>query len=58
MGVARNEAGVVVYPDGGAYAVAVFTRREQDQPRDPARIDSGIGTIARNLVDQLRTSNS
>jgi fatty-acyl-CoA synthase len=27
MGIIRNEAGVVTFPDGAAYAVAVFTRK-------------------------------
>jgi beta-lactamase class A len=56
LGVARNEAGVVTFPDGAAYAVAVFTRREATVTTDPALIDAGIGRIARLLVDQLRQS--
>ncbi|GAA0465324.1 serine hydrolase [Paractinoplanes deccanensis] len=54
MGVVRNEAAVVTYPDGRAYAVAVFTRRPRGVTVDPARVDAGIGRIARSLVDQLR----
>jgi hypothetical protein len=54
LGVVRNEAGVVSFPDGGAYAVAVFTRRPIDNRVDPAVIDTTIGTIGRILIDQLR----
>jgi beta-lactamase class A len=57
LGVVRNEAGVVTFPDGGAYAVAVFTRRQAGATADPALIDAGIGKIARTLVDSLRSSN-
>ncbi len=53
MGIVRNEAGVVTLPDGTAYAAAVFTRSEPGAT-NAAEIDSGIGTIARLLVDQLR----
>ncbi len=54
MGVARNEAGVVSFPDGQQYAVAVFTRCTPGVTTDPAHIDAGIGRIARTLVDYLR----
>lgn len=54
MGVVRNEAGMVTFPDGRLYAVAVFTRRRSGVTTDPARIDAGIGRIAAALVDQLR----
>lgn len=54
MGLVRNEAGVVSFPNGEQYAVAVFTRCAPDATVDPARIDAGIGRIARALVDQLR----
>ncbi|WP_068921477.1 serine hydrolase [Planobispora rosea] len=50
----RNEAGVVEYPDGGCYAVAVFTRSygtAQNQPR----ADAVIGTAARAAVERLRS---
>nr|WP_221473337.1 serine hydrolase [Planomonospora venezuelensis] len=50
----RNEAGVVEYPDGGRYAVAVFTRSygtAQNQPR----ADAVIGTAARAAVEHLRS---
>jgi len=53
LGVVRNEAGVVTFPDGAAYAVAVFTRRERGCPVDPAVIDAAIGKIAAELVGQL-----
>ncbi|GIH03772.1 serine hydrolase [Rhizocola hellebori] len=54
MGLVRNEAGVVTLPTGQRYAVAVFTRCEPAATIDPARIDAGIGTIARALVDELQ----
>lgn len=54
MGIVRNEAGVVTFPDGSAYAVAVFTRSGPDA-RNAAEIDASIGAIARLLIDQLRT---
>lgn len=54
MGIVRNEAGVVTFPDGSAYAVAVFTRSDR-ATSNAAEIDAGIGTIAALLIDQLRT---
>jgi beta-lactamase class A len=56
MGLVRNEAGVVTYPDGERYAIAVFTRSVPDATVDPARVDAGIGRVARALVDSLRGS--
>jgi beta-lactamase class A len=49
----RNEAGVVEYPDGGRYAVAVFTRSESTTTKNPAA-DAAIGAAARYAVDTLR----
>ncbi|WP_113701393.1 serine hydrolase [Nonomuraea lactucae] len=49
----RNEAGVVEYPDGGRYAVAVFTRSSSPAVNQP-RADAVIGTAARMAVDHLR----
>jgi len=50
----RNEAGVVEYPDGGRYAVAVFTRSTSlAQKNAPA--DAVIGAAARFAVDALRS---
>lgn len=49
----RNEAGVVEYPDGGRYAVAVFTRSFSPALNQP-RADAVIGTAARMAVDHLR----
>ena len=54
LGIARNEAGVVTFPDGDAYAVAVFTRTQRHTKTDPKLHDAVIGQIARALVDQLR----
>ncbi|MFK0040531.1 serine hydrolase [Paenarthrobacter sp. NPDC090517] len=50
----RNEAGVVTYPDGRQYAVAVFTRSLTLEDPQPA-IDSAIGKAARLAVDILRS---
>lgn len=49
----RNEAGVVEYPDGGRYAVAVFLRTHSMAVRQP-RADAAIGLAARAAVDFLR----
>ncbi len=49
----RNEAGVVTYPDGRQYAVAVFTRSATLDDPQPA-VDAAIGTAARLAVDALR----
>lgn len=50
----RNEVGVVEYPDGGRYAVAVFTRSASTAASLPAA-DAVIGTAARLAVDALRS---
>ncbi|WP_328992798.1 class A beta-lactamase-related serine hydrolase [Kribbella sp. NBC_01245] len=50
----RNEAGVVTYPDGRQYAVAVFTRAFSLDERQPA-VDASIGRAARLAVEQLRS---
>ncbi|WP_372670958.1 serine hydrolase [Amycolatopsis kentuckyensis] len=50
----RNEIGVVTYPDGAAYAVAVFTVGGAETLRRPD-IDRAIGDAARAAVDQLRS---
>ena len=49
----RNEVGVVTYPDGGRYAVAVFTTAESLNQKNPAA-DAVIGRAARLAVDALR----
>lgn len=49
----RNEAGVVVYPDGRRYAVGVFTRAEVYAGRTP-RVDAAIGAAACAAVEMLR----
>lgn len=54
MGLIRNEAAVVTFPDGQQYAVAVFTRSTPETTTDPSRIDAGIGRAGRALVDELR----
>jgi beta-lactamase class A len=49
----RNEIGVVEYPDGGRYAVAVCTRSASTAFTLPAA-DAVIGTAARLAVEHLR----
>ncbi|AGI87344.1 serine hydrolase [Streptomyces albidoflavus] len=49
------EAGVIRYPDGGLYAVAVFARsRELTASR--TEVDAAIGATARIAVDFLRSA--
>ena len=50
----RNECGVVTYPDGRQYAVAVFTRAHTLTERQP-KVDASIGTAGHLAVDHLRT---
>lgn len=50
----RSEAGVVEYPDGGTYAVAVLTRSFSSALNQP-RADAVIGTAARMAVNHLRS---
>ncbi|MEI5032245.1 serine hydrolase [Streptomyces sp. S1A(2023)] len=47
------EAGVVRYPDGGRYAVAVFARTRELAASRTA-VDAAIGATARLAVDSLR----
>ncbi|MCT1363220.1 MULTISPECIES: serine hydrolase [unclassified Microbacterium] len=51
----RNEAGVVTYPDGRQYAVAVFTRAASLADRQP-RVDASIGAAAYAAVEHLRAA--
>lgn len=51
----RAEAGVVEYPDGGRYAVAVFTRAASTAATLPPA-DAVIGTAARLAIDALRAA--
>jgi beta-lactamase class A len=52
----RNEAGVVTCPDGRSYAVAVFTRTQALELRQPA-VDAVIGRAGRLAVDHLRSTS-
>ncbi|WP_200948648.1 serine hydrolase [Microbacterium sp. Root61] len=54
IGVVRNEIGVVEYPDGARYAVAVFLRIPRYRSRAP-EADALIGAVGRTLVDALRS---
>lgn len=49
----RNECGVVTYPDGRQYAVAVFTRSHDLAERQPL-VDAAIGAAGRIAVEHLR----
>jgi beta-lactamase class A len=49
----RNEAGVVTYPDGKRYAVAIFTRSHKIRSKNPGA-DAVIGAAARAAVTHLR----
>lgn len=49
----RNEVGVVTYPDGRAYAAAVFTLHDSFDRRRPD-LDVAIGQAARLAVEHLR----
>ncbi|MGW6443275.1 serine hydrolase [Lentzea sp. NPDC055074] len=52
----RNEAGVVTYPDGRSYAVAVFTRSQSLDLRNPTA-DAVIGRAGRLAVDEIRRTS-
>jgi beta-lactamase class A len=49
----HNEVGVVTWPDGRRFAVAVFTRSDEMALRAPAT-DAAIAAAARAAVDHLR----
>ncbi|WP_432172690.1 serine hydrolase [Streptomyces sp. Tue6028] len=51
----RNEVGVVEYPDGGRFAVAVFTCPDSPAYVNPPA-DAVIGTVARAAVDCIRAA--
>jgi beta-lactamase class A len=53
IGVVRNEAGVVEYPGGRGYAVAVFASARRPW-QDDAAINAAIGTAAAAAAGQLR----
>lgn len=53
LGRIRNEIGVVTYPDGRRYAVAVFTRSYMGAARQPA-IDAAIGSVAALAIEHIR----
>ena len=55
MGILRNEAGVVRYPDGQVYAVAVFTRSDPRTRADERAVNAAIGEIAAQAVTLLRS---
>jgi beta-lactamase class A len=55
LGLIRNEVGVVTFPDGQAFAVAVFTRRDPGRRISPSAVDAAIGTIAAALVAEFRS---
>jgi beta-lactamase class A len=49
----RNEAGVVTYPDGRRYAVAVFTQTSDPGARLPL-LDTAIGQASWRAIEHLR----
>jgi beta-lactamase class A len=51
----HNEVAVITYPDGGRYAVAVYTRSSSYSLRQPL-LDRAIGEAGRIAVDALRAS--
>jgi beta-lactamase class A len=51
----RHEIGVVEYPDGGRYAVAVLTQSASTAATQPA-VDAAIGTVGRAAVEHLRAT--
>jgi beta-lactamase class A len=53
LGAIRNEVGVIEFPDGDAFAVAVFTRAARADPLLP-RADAAIGRAARAAIAELR----
>lgn len=53
----RNEVGVVAYPAGKRYAVAVFTKARSYEWRMPP-IDAAIGKTARMAVEHLRAEST
>jgi beta-lactamase class A len=54
FGRVRNEVGVVTYPDGEHYAVAVFTRAKAPFS-GAARINATIGRSAHIAISALRS---
>jgi beta-lactamase class A len=52
VGVVRNEIGVIEYPDGRGYAVAVCCRAHQPWQRDAA-INAAIGAAAAAAISVL-----
>jgi beta-lactamase class A len=53
LGWIRSKIGVVTFPDGRRYAVAVFTHSRERAARRPA-IDRAIGAVAALAVGHLR----
>lgn len=53
LGAVRNEVGVIEFPDGDAFAVAVFTRAARADALLP-KADAAIGLAARTAIAELR----
>jgi beta-lactamase class A len=53
MGVVRNEIGVVTFPDGSAYPVAVFTRSDPAHTQEQL-VNAAIGAAASQAIGRLR----
>ena len=54
LGVVRNEVGVVEFPSGERYAIAVFTRLPKTDFGAGPQIDHAIGQVAAVLVKELQ----
>src|SRR5207247_11172889 len=54
LGVVRNEVGVVEFPSGERYAIAVFTRLPKTYFGAGPQIDHAIGQVAAVLVKELQ----
>ena len=57
FGVLRNEIGVVTFPEGDGYAVAVFTRCD-DGSADGRLVNAAIGEVAALAAGRLRASDA
>lgn len=53
LGAVRNEVGVIEFPDGDSFAVAVFTRAARADALLP-RADAAVGLAARTAIAELR----
>jgi beta-lactamase class A len=57
LGVYRNEIGVIAYPDGRWYTVAVFTRATSPRS-DEGAINAAIGQAAARAIERLASTEA